>query len=522
MEMEVMNIVYGPFFLSRTHASWTSSPTSRQKSRRGNAHSAAIMDEHQPKTTSARAGRLVRRDFPMEEGGGRLTAAEQYDLWRKLSKEAEKQKAKGKENGKREAEEKEHRQHVEQITTPTPRRRSAARLPSPPPPPRLSEAGPSSRPQPPAVMSTPKRRKIDDNPFSVPREAPSPSMLRVDGTPKRQRFDNFVHVSTPKQLKELLESVHKSHKKDTPRTHARRWLAGEVDSPVHRKREFRGRVEEAEEELGETPIKGEAFAILDDEPKGRDLVPIFRRAAGELSTAVGKDKAESGGGKGKEKGKGKEPANGKRKVAERDVPRKKPRPSLDHEAMDEDELVPTTPPTAPPPPARSRATSERVLELSDDEFDPEASPAVVTITGTRRTTLRRLDPMFDDDDIIFDERIPPEDDEEVEEDEERDEGVELVAEDPRSMLSLLSLRSPIARAGERMADLRVRALLDPTSAAAIALRAMRRGQDVFACGETGFEEEYLEIGAEIEVEGDDDWESDAEGWKAEGEEEEEW
>jgi hypothetical protein len=189
--------------------------------------------------------------------------------------------------------------------------------------------------------------------------------------------------------------------------------------------------------------------------------------------------------------------------------------------MDEDDLVPTTPPTAPPPPTRSRATSERVLELSDDEFDPEASPAVVTITGTRRTTLR-LDPTFDDDDIIFDERIPSEDDEEEEEDGEKDEGVELVAEDPRSMLSLLSLRSPIARAGERMADLRVRALLDPTSAAAIALRAMRRGQDVFACGETGFEEEYLEIGAEIEVEGDDDWESDAEGWKAEGEEEEEW
>ncbi|BEJ12791.1 hypothetical protein CspHIS471_0212510 [Cutaneotrichosporon sp. HIS471] len=451
-------------------------------------------------------GRAFRRDHgraPTKDDirrGGEIS--EQYALWRKLSKEAEKQKANGKENGKRKAEEKAPR-FDDHNTTPTPRRRSTARLPSPPPPPRLIEAGPS-RPTPP--LSTPKRRKLDDNPFSVSREAPSPSMLGVQGTPKRQRFD-YVHVSSPKQLKSLLESARKSMKKDTPRTHARRWLAGEGDSPVHRKREFRGR-QDAEEELGETPIKGEAFAILDDEPKGRDLFPIFRRAAGELSAA---GKTDNG------KGKGKEPANGKRKATEAEVPRKKARASLsDDEEIDEDELVPTTPPTIPPLPRRSRPTGERVLELTDDEFDPEASPAVVTIIGTRRTVVR-ISSIFDDD-MAIDQDDLSEDEEDVEEDEA--EGVELVTEDPRSMLSLLSLRSPSGRASERMANLRVRALLDPTCAAAIALRAKRRGQDVFACGETGFEEEYLEIGAEVEIEGDDDWESDAEGWKADGSEEE--
>ncbi|BEI89892.1 uncharacterized protein CcaverHIS019_0212540 [Cutaneotrichosporon cavernicola] len=426
--------------------------------------------------------------------GGEIS--EQYALWRKLSKEAEKHKANGRENGKHKAEEKAPR-HDDHNTTPTPRRRSTARLPSPPPPPRLSEAGPS-RPTP--LLSTPKRRKLDDNPFSVSRQAPSPSMLGVQGTPKRQRFD-YVHASSPKQLKSLLESARKSMKKDTPRTQARRWLSGEVDSPVHRKREFRGR-QDAEEELGETPIKGEAFAILDDEPKGRDLFPIFRRAAGEMG-AVGRTD--------------KEPANGKRKATEAEVSRKKARASLsDDEEMDEDELAPTTPPTVSPLASRSRPTGERVLELTDDEFDPEASPAVVTIIGTRRTVVR-ISSIFDDD-MVIDQSDLSEEEEDVEEDEA--EGVELVTDDPRSMLSLLSLRSPIGRASEHMANLRVRALLDPSCEAAIALRAKRRGQDVFACGETGFEEEYLEIGAEVEIEGDDDWESDAEGWKADGSDEE--
>ncbi|BEI82094.1 hypothetical protein CcaverHIS002_0212540 [Cutaneotrichosporon cavernicola] len=390
--------------------------------------------------------------------GGEIS--EQYALWRKLSKEAEKHKANGRENGKHKAEEKAPR-HDDHNTT--------------------SDAAATEH-------------------GAVSRQAPSPSMLGVQGTPKRQRFD-YVHASSPKQLKSLLESARKSMKKDTPRTQARRWLSGEVDSPVHRKREFRGR-QDAEEELGETPIKGEAFAILDDEPKGRDLFPIFRRAAGEMG-AVGRTD--------------KEPANGKRKATEAEVSRKKARASLsDDEEMDEDELAPTTPPTVSPLASRSRPTGERVLELTDDEFDPEASPAVVTIIGTRRTVVR-ISSIFDDD-MVIDQSDLSEEEEDVEEDEA--EGVELVTDDPRSMLSLLSLRSPIGRASEHMANLRVRALLDPSCEAAIALRAKRRGQDVFACGETGFEEEYLEIGAEVEIEGDDDWESDAEGWKADGSDEE--
>jgi hypothetical protein len=99
------------------------------------------------------------------------------------------------------------------------------------------------------------------------------------------------------------------------------------------------------------------------------------------------------------------------------------------------------------------------------------------------------------------------------EDDNNDEDGSKATTTPR--LSFLSLRSPIARVGERLADLRVRALLDPTSAAATALRAARRGQDVFVCGEVDGEgDEEWDMQVEVQVEGDDDWESDPEGWKA--------
>lgn len=106
----------------------------------------------------------------------------------------------------------------------------------------------------------------------------------------------------------------------------------------------------------------------------------------------------------------------------------------------------------------------------------------------------------------------------MDDDVDEDSGEEGIEDDglaeTRSLASL-SLRSPAMRKGERLADLRVRALLDPTSAAATALRAMSRGQDVYATGEGLEGEEEDDIEGVIDIEdGDDDWESDPEGWKA--------
>lgn len=430
--------------------------------------------------------------------------------------------------------------------------------------------------------------------------------ISVVSTPKHDRFESpFLHISSPKQLKSmLLESARKSaekekeREKDTPRTHARRRLAGEVDSPVgvRKRRGFRDAAPaggpagllgaptaEMEDELGETPVKGEAFALLDDfsatgdaakgEPKGRDLLSIFRRAAEDLEPAtkvkakakeegkhVEKGKtgeAELGWEKGKRASKRENGRQHKRKASTTERPGKKARSSsippdapqadanasidasIDAEAEAE-ALVPST----PPPVTRTRAPRRtphrtRVLQLSDDEWDPEASPRRIMITGTKRAAVSVRNDVIasDDEGGVQDEEGGEEGVEEGEEGaEEGEEGGEAVPDGAevvevetdgdgthtRELLSLLSLRSSIARSGERMADLRVRALLDPTSAAAAALRARRRGQDVFACGEGMYEEEYLEI-EEVDAvaEGDDDWESDPEGWK-EVRDEEEW
>lgn len=569
----------------------------------------------------------------MKEGRrrGRLTAAATYAQWRRLAKEeaaegkknkekaaskptAGKQTAKGKDEETKEWTVRRNGHHKMEHDdddagpgTPTPKRRSGARMPSPPCAPVLSfsasaEVGPSTtnKRSPPSTPQSKRARprfSYDGNPFAVTpksqrhsavisspgKNAPIPFMSD-GGTPKRDRFESpFLHVSTPRQLKALLEASSAARRKkveDTPRTHARRRLAGEIDSPVkvRKRRGFReghaaapgvgtggegfesatlGIPEEDEDELGETPLKGEAFAIMEDfapakiekEKVGkRDLFAAFRRPSEDkpvASKAVletefeGEVEFEARG-----KGKGRQTERkmagdktGKRKAPEAErlgVGSKKARSSVS--PPENANLVPSTPPTdanedavipASPSPAQAdlkkrtprHVQRTRVLELSGDEWDPEASPRTMTITATRRSviTLRR-DPLASDDELV-EEDIPGSDaeadDEEGGEGGDGHEGGEQPG-DPRNLLSMLSLRSPIARAGERMADLRVRALLDPTSAAAIALRAARRGQDVYACGEGVFEEEYLELNAEVEVgvEGDDDWESDPEGWKA--------
>lgn len=176
-------------------------------------------------------------------------------------------------------------------------------------------------------------------------------------------------------------------------------------------------------------------------------------------------------------------------------------------------------PQSPPPVSRTRTSRPKahVLTLSDDEWDPEADARTVMIVGTRREAVK----VQPDAGVASDEEMESgvaeddgDDDDEFEAEEEEEEIV-VNGTTTTPLLSYLSLRSPIARAGERLADLRVRALLDPTSAAAAALRAATRGQDVFVCGEVDGEGDEWEVNLEADVEGDDDWESDAEGWKAE-------
>lgn len=89
----------------------------------------------------------------------------------------------------------------------------------------------------------------------------------------------------------------------------------------------------------------------------------------------------------------------------------------------------------------------------------------------------------------------------------------------RHRFGFLSLQSPTKKRKETMEALRVRALF--SSAAAAQLRAVERGQEVYVSGEVGHEDELeLQDGeAPAEDAGDDDWESENEGWKAVVEEE---
>lgn len=259
-----------------------------------------------------------------------------------------------------------------------------------------------------------------------------------------------------------------------------------------------------EDEIGETPIKGAAFGLLDDtNSKPRDLLPIFQKAR-TVAAVSAKSTPQ------------------KRSPSPSPPPptRKLKDPAAAAPTL-ESEFVAVSQPDSPSepvndaqptPPRPSRARDRVVVLGEEDEWDPESDKRVVKITGTRRPTVRG--PWSDDE---FDDH--PESTHEDGEDEEAGDDGEWGDEDDglaetRSLASL-SLRSPAMRKGERLADLRVRALLDPTSAAATALRAMNRGQDVYVSGEGIVGDDEADIDGIIEIgEGDDDWESDPEGWKA--------
>ena len=180
----------------------------------------------------------------------------------------------------------------------------------------------------------------------------------------------------------------------------------------------------------------------------------------------------------------------------------------------------------------------RVLAISDDEedeWDPEGGRVrrTVVIIPTRPAVKRA----WSDDDPIVDAE---EDAEENLDDVEEDALVPHLAEGttatsttyPSSptttflappLLSLLSLNSPSSKVSQsRLTDLRVKAIFNPSDT--IRLRAIKRGQDVYFPGEGGEEGEDEMLHAvgvrdydEHECRGgDDDWESENEGWKKEG------
>lgn len=245
------------------------------------------------------------------------------------------------------------------------------------------------------------------------------------------------------------------------------------------------------------------------------------------------------------------------------------------EAQGTDRL--STPPPAPdtentarePEPAlMPSARRLKVVELSEDEiddFDPEGGHIrrKVVITGTRRNVKRRgsLSSLSDQHPVPEDE-MPSENEEAAAEDETSEGntdlpggsqgGVEFVDDEddedtappltagesaptethssPRStslappaplpLLSLLSLKSPPRSTAAKINNLRVKAIFNPFDAAR--LKAARKGQDIYTSGEGTAPEEdevldkYGLTGGdpeEEEVEGDDDWEEECEGWK---------
>lgn len=349
----------------------------------------------------------------------------------------------------------------------------------------------------------------------------------------------FIIANSPKKLQALLKAnslqarqARAEVDKNTPRTRARKRLAGEIvdDSPVAVRRRGVAKastsaepfddafetMEADEDEFGETPVKTgvDTFSLLGSGQKiqqpnlgapaksrgkeGVDLFPMFKRVASAKYS----------------KGSSSPPAEVE-DMLEQAATSASPSVSADaeHIFMEPDTSASEEAEAIPSP---RRPQREHIHTLSDDEWDPEASPRTLRITGTRRQPVRvRPDVITSDDE---EQSAPAE--QQTEESDSDDDATDAVdaSEADHKLLSLLSLRSPGKRRQEKLADLRVRALLDPHSAAAIALRARERGQDVFTSGE-GVEdddEDELEDGG---FSGDDDWESDPEGWKVETQEE---
>lgn len=506
------------------------------------------------------------------------------------------------------------------------------------------------------MTSTPKRAKPG---YTGPVHDPNPNPFSV--TPRKggsatkptglQSESPFIYANSPRKMRDLLQanSLHASRDRaaveNTPRTRARKRLAGEEVDPTPAKAPRRRRGDrptasgatggsgaglfagalpaadfggtDEEEELDETPMKPFTLVHSADKRKGAnkavvsptaklggrgiDLFPMFqlaKRAAEQRAAdppskrrASGHSNSNSANNNADRRHRAHSPeiapsspspeapslpdafgfegpsdwTNAEASEVDADVSASAPpsdahTPSAASDTPAPDDRLSTPPAGSPPVQTQSQRTPRRerhrarVLALSEDEWDPEADPRMVRVTGTRRQAIKLRpdagvasddDDEDDADDDMADSADEGESQSDGEDGDEQDDGDE--AEDeatdadaaggsgvrrasaPAGLLSLLSLRSPIARRGERLADLRVRALLDPTSAAAAMLRAQKRGQDVYVSGEAAEGEEDDEWGDNAAApgggggvvgEGDDDWESDPEGWKAVASEEE--
>ena len=247
------------------------------------------------------------------------------------------------------------------------------------------------------------------------------------------------------------------------------------------------------------------------------------------------------------------PVNGSPKQAfASDPPLRHPSPDLQSLAVGDEGGSSEELPTPPSDPVLEAAASQvspskpirpiNTLSLSDDEedeWDPEDGRAkrTISIVSTRRDARKA----WSDDDLI-NNAVDEDDDASEEEAEEEEVQMPPLAEGttatsttrPSSpittslappLLSLLSLKSPSSTSKQsRLTDLRVKAIFNPLDATR--LRAMKRGQEVYVPGEG------VETGEDIEVmkanemggvgaddgggEGDDDWESENEGWKRTG------
>ncbi|WVQ83603.1 hypothetical protein IAT38_005744 [Cryptococcus sp. DSM 104549] len=213
-----------------------------------------------------------------------------------------------------------------------------------------------------------------------------------------------------------------------------------------------------------------------------------------------------------------------------------------------------TPTAIPEPsPPKSQPRRNKVLALSEDEedeWDPEGGKIVrrLVIMPTRRAVRRRGSDSLSEGGFSRDGSGAEDGMEEDDRPEEEDIALQHNTftnshsgnghpQSPSLPLTLLSLQSPPPQAASSrraaLESLRVRAIFNPLDAAR--LRAVKRGQDVHFSGEGGVaggegeegEEEVLEryeaglAGGGVEggeeggggVEGDDDWESEDDGWK---------
>lgn len=169
----------------------------------------------------------------------------------------------------------------------------------------------------------------------------------------------------------------------------------------------------------------------------------------------------------------------------------------------------------------------KMLSISDgeeDEWDPEGGHvqhrvAIVPTRARRHRRHRSSESALSDYSAASADATNQEDESDEGDDGEPPDGP-ILGDDKSEMptqqkFGFLSLKSPTKKSKGTIEALRVQALFSSTAAAR--LRAMERGQEVYVSGEVANEDEIegMETGVmSMNEAGDDDWESENEGWKA--------